>query len=228
MGARIDFRLAVALAEQLEHRRAALARGARHVGWKLGMGDRESIGGQIAVGYLTSETVVDSAAPYWADDGAELHADAEAMVELGNDVDPSAGPDAVADAIARYGAALEIVDLAPVAGEPESVVATNVFHRVVAFGDLSSTPTEELKVTLSVNGRVQAYGRWPRDLPERLQKAALVLAAGDEQLRAGDRIIAGSIVQVPIQAGDRVAAAFGEIVTVQLKIAGPSARPAAR
>jgi hypothetical protein len=54
----IDPALRAAMREQLAHR-DLMASGARHVGWKLGVGDRESIGGLIAVGYLTS-------APVWS------------------------------------------------------------------------------------------------------------------------------------------------------------------
>jgi hypothetical protein len=71
---RIDSELEAALEAQLERRRAALLRGAYHVGWKLGMGDRESIAGNIAVGFLTSETVVPPNSTYTPDRGSELHA----------------------------------------------------------------------------------------------------------------------------------------------------------
>jgi hypothetical protein len=40
----VDERLLSPLFTQLEHRHATLTRGARHVGWTLGLGDRESIG----------------------------------------------------------------------------------------------------------------------------------------------------------------------------------------
>jgi len=217
----IDGRLVAALLKQLEQRRAAFDRGARHVGWKLGMGDRERIGGHVAVGYLTSETVLEPGARYRAAKGAVLCADAEAMVELAGDVDPAAGPAAVAAAIGRYGGALELVDLARVPGEPDAVVAANVFHRAVALADLGSAPSEKLAVTVTVDGQVRASERWPGDLPKRLHDAAVVLEAVGERLRSGDRIITGSIVQVPIGPGERVAAGFGDDASVQLEIDPP-------
>ncbi len=216
----LDPRAVSALAEQLEQRRAALSRGARHVGWKLGMGDRESIGGEIAVGYLTSETVVDLGGHYRAVEGAELHADAEAAVELGSEIDPAGGAASAAEAIARYGAALEIVDLAPLAGEPESVVVANVFHRAVTLAALRAPLPSELAVRLSVNGELRATGRWPDDLAVRISTAARLLDAVGERFRAGDRIITGSIVQVPVAVSDEVVAEFGELAALRLEIDG--------
>lgn len=52
----IDPVLREATAEQLVHRRELLSAGPNTLGWKFGVGERESIGGSIAVGYLTSAT----------------------------------------------------------------------------------------------------------------------------------------------------------------------------
>jgi 2-keto-4-pentenoate hydratase len=205
----VDPRLEAALGEQLRRRRAVLAGGARHVGWKLGMGDRERIGGSVAVGYLTSATVLEPGATYAAAAGADLHADAEAVVELGGDTGAE---------IARYGAAIEIVDLGPLPGEPESVVAANVFHRAVAFAELAAAPSADLEVRVSVNGDPRASARWPDDLPDRIAAAARVLASVGERLRAGDRVITGSIVQVAVGPGDEVVADFGGLARLRLRI----------
>jgi 2-keto-4-pentenoate hydratase len=188
------------------------------------MGERERIGGEIAVGYLTSETLLDPGRRYRAEEGAELHADAEAIVVLGSDVDPSAGATEVAAAIARYGGALEIVDLAPLRGEPDSVVIANVFHRAVTFAEFPSAPPPDLEVALSLGGQERAAARWPPDLIDRISRAAQVLDPLGERLRAGDRIITGSIVQIPIDTSREVVADFGDLLAVRLEIdqAGPS------
>jgi 2-keto-4-pentenoate hydratase len=115
-----DPRLVSALEEQLTHRRRLLDAGATHVGWKLGMGDRESIGGEIAVGHLTSGTCLEPRSAYRTErEDAALHADAEVAVELGTDVEPDGDAASVRDAIAAYAAAVEIVDLTLLPGEPE-------------------------------------------------------------------------------------------------------------
>jgi 2-keto-4-pentenoate hydratase len=216
----VDSRLVGALAEQFHHREAALTRGARHVGWKLGMGSRERIGDHPAVGYMTTATALSAGGAYCAStlvDG-DLHADAELCVELGADLDPGAGSDAARAAIVRTSAALEIVDLSPLAGEPEAAVATNVFHRAVAIGDVAIPLAATPRVSVWVNGRLCELGPWPTDIPQRLAAAAEILAALGQRLRAGDRIITGSIVQVPIDVGDCVQADFGDYATIAVHV----------
>ena len=93
------------------------------------MGKRESIAGEIAVGYLISNTLLESGARFRPDPEADLHADAEAVVHLGREVDRVGGAAAAAAAIAGYGAALELVDLATIDGGADSIVIGNVFHR---------------------------------------------------------------------------------------------------
>jgi 2-keto-4-pentenoate hydratase len=216
----IDPRLASALAEQLEERDARLRDGAVRVGWKLGMGDRESIGVEIAVGYLTSATRLDADSRYVAGNpGADLHADAELAIELGRDIPSSADARAIEGAISGYAAALEIVDLSPLPNEPDSVVAANVFHRAVAFGpSRPELPTEGVFGSLVVNDVVQARAPFRGGLIDRISTAARLLDAVGERLQAGDRIITGSIVQVPIEVGDVVLADLGALGAVQLSI----------
>jgi 2-keto-4-pentenoate hydratase len=206
-----DPRLASALAVQLEARRAALAAGAEHVGWKLGVGERERIGGEIAVGHLTSATLLDPGGTYVASEDADLHADAELAVELGRDVDPGEDSHGALRAIAAYGLALELVDLAPLPNEPDSVVTANVFHRAVAFGPMARRVSSEGEVVLTVNGERRASGRPSHALGERLAAAARLVRAAGERLRAGDRIITGSVVQVPVGRGDEIVAELGSV-----------------
>jgi hypothetical protein len=204
----IDPRLVAAMREQLAERKRRLEAGARHIGWKLGMGERESMGGHIAVGHLTSATLLTPGQVYAAAPEARLHADAEACVRL-------AGP----DEIVCYGVAIEVVDLAPLPGEPESVVATNVFHRAVCFGTWWRVERVGATVTVSVNGSERGRGRWPPDLRARVAQAADILDAAGERFAADDLIITGSIIQVPIAAGDHVAAAVGDYQPVTVKVA---------
>jgi 2-keto-4-pentenoate hydratase len=216
--AALDPRLLAALRDQLRARDDALRRGAHQVGWKLGMGSRESIGGHIAVGYLTSETVLPVGSTYAAADDADLHADAEAVVAMGSDIGSTTTINQISDAILSYGAALEIVDLARVPGEPESVVAGNIFHRAVALTTWPDRPQVTPEVRLLVNRHVREAGVWPDDLPVRIAQAAELLSAVGERFHRGDRIITGSIVQVPIAVGDDVQAEFVGYQTIRLSV----------
>jgi 2-keto-4-pentenoate hydratase len=215
----IDPRLASALSAQLGHWRAALADGAGRVGWKLGMGDRERIGRGPVIGYLTTASALDSGATYVAGDASALHADAEVALEMGADLPPDADLGAAGAAIARYGAALEIVDLGG-PDEPEAIVADNVFHRaVVLTGWQPALPASGVEGRLIVSGELRASATSPTNLADRVLAVAHLLGAMGERLRAGDRIITGSVVQIPVRPGDEVTADLGPLGAPRLAIA---------
>ncbi len=198
----VDPELAAALREQAARRLP----GAKRVGWKVGAGERESIGGEIAVGHLTSATVLEPGSAYRGG-GADLHADAEVALTLGE-----------AQTIVTYGVALEIVDLGE-GDTPTAVVAANVFHRAVAFGPARPTFPDGVRAGLVVNGELRASAPAHADFGEKLRRVARLLRTIEEGLEPGDRIITGSVVQVPIESGDLVAAELGEVGAVQLSIA---------
>jgi hypothetical protein len=198
----VDPRLVSAMRRQLASRPAGVTR----IGWKVGSGDGERIGGELAVGHLTSATTLDGGATYRGG-GDDLHADVELAVELGDD-----------GAIARYGAALEIVDLAG-HERPEEVVAGNVYHRAVAFGPFRETTPRGLEGALDVNGERRASGPAPNDAAERVVAVARVLEAVGERLEPRDRLITGLIANTPVAAGDEVVAELGVLGRVSLRIA---------
>ena len=198
----VDPRLVAAMRRQLASRPA----GATRVGWKYGSGDGERIGDEIAVGSLTSATLLADGATYGGG-GHDLHADAELAVELGDD-----------GSVARYAAALEVCDLAGDDG-PEEVVAGNVWHRAVAFGPFVETLPSGLEGALVVNGERRAAGGAAKDVEERVAAIARVLEAVGERLEPGDRIITGLIVNTSVGAGDEVRADLGGLGCATLRIA---------
>jgi 2-keto-4-pentenoate hydratase len=216
----IDPRLASALAVQLDTWRTTLLAGAERVGWKLGLGERERIGRALPIGHLTSATRLESGATYRAGDAASLSADAEVALEIGRDVDPGVDADAAREAVIGFAAALEFVDLAGPPNDPETVVATNIFHRAFVLGPSRPVlPTDGVKARLIVNGAERASARAPTDFADKVCAVARALGAVGERLRAGDRIITGSVVQVGLEAGDEVLADLGVLGRVQLVIA---------
>jgi 2-keto-4-pentenoate hydratase len=202
--------LIAALAKQFAQWQVTLEEGAERVGWKLGLGDRERIGGEPALGHLTSATTLAPGSSYVAHARAELHADAELAVELGSD-----------HQIAGYAVALELVDLARPPGDPRTAVVENVFHRAVAFGPIHpELPTHPIETRLVVNGHMRASATDKSDAGPKIQIAARLVSAMGEELRAGDRIITGSIVQVPVGAGDDVSAEIDGLGEVRLSVTG--------
>lgn len=72
---------------------------------------------------------------------------------------------------------------------------------------------------LLVNGELRDAGRSARDLDEKLQAAARILAAVGEALEPGDLVITGSVIQVSVEPGEEVEADLGELGRVRLFIA---------
>ncbi len=216
----IDPQLASALARQLDHRRTLLLEGAERVGWKLGLGTRERIGDGPVIGHLTSATRLEPGASYRPVGAAALHADAEVALELGRDVEPDADARAARAAIAGFAPALELVALGGAPDDPEAIVAHNVFHRAFALGrPRASMPVDGIEARIAVDGDVRAAARSPVDFADRVCAAARLLGAVGELLQAGDRLITGSIVQVPVQPGEEVVADLGALGRLRLRIA---------
>lgn len=207
----VDARLRSALEVQLRNREAALRRGAVHVGWKVGAGRRERIGGMV-LGHLTSATQLRHGDGYRPGHGEATHADAELAVVTG-----------AGGAISGYAAALELCDLSwP--HEPEEIVAHNVWHRAFTLGPI-------LPGLGAVTGRLVigservAEAPIPDDVPERVERVAELLDAVGERLRAGEVIITGSVVQAPVRPGDHVRAGFPGLGRARLRIEAPGAQP---
>ena len=198
----VDPRLVRAVRAQLEQRPADAAR----VGWKVGAGDGERIGREpVAVGHLTSATVLENGATY-AGGGDDLHADTELAVEVDD------------GGTSRYAVALEIVDLGD-RGDAEGVVESNIFHRAVAFGAFAATTPQAVRARILVNGEERDAATAPEHVVDRVAGVVRVLEAVGEQVVSGDRVITGSIVQVRVASGDDVLAEIEGLGSVGLEVA---------
>jgi 2-keto-4-pentenoate hydratase len=133
-------------------------------------------------------------------------------VQLGPDLGPGADPATAAWAITGVAVALELVDLAGPADDPVSVVAANVYHRAVAFGRSRPAPLPAgIQGRLLVDGRVIEAAPVPAGVTDRVGAAARLLAAMGERLLPGDRVLTGSVVQVPVGPGHLVGAELGPL-----------------
>ena len=153
------------------------------------------------IGYLTSATVLEPGGEFDGAAATELRADAELAVEIRPELDP-----------VSFGAALELVDVTRPPHDFESIVGGNLWHRGVAFGPLRPEPPPDLvEAEIRINGSPAGSNRARVDPAEAARIAAELLAAVGERLEHGDRIICGSLVQVPVAPGDEVVAALGEL-----------------
>jgi 2-keto-4-pentenoate hydratase len=159
------------------------------------------------IGYLTSETVLEPGGAFDARGTKDLRVDAELAVEVGVDGLPT-----------RYGAALELVDVARPPYDFESIVAQNIWHRGVVFGPLRPDPASELEAVVRINGGCPKSARTRESSAETIRIVAGLLAEIGERLELGDRIICGSLVHVRVAPGDAVAVDLGALGRVEVAI----------
>jgi hypothetical protein len=180
-------------------------RAGERVGWKAAFGITgvpELIGDTPVPGHLTSATQLAPGAAFDPRGARELHADCEVVVTAGSD---------------EVGVALELVDLARQDGAMEDVVAGNVLHLAFALGPAGAGPPGDAR--LLVNGEVRAHAPARGDHSATVAALRRILEAAGERLQPGDKIITGSVVQVPIAPGDEVVAEIDGIGRVGLTIA---------
>jgi 2-keto-4-pentenoate hydratase len=182
-----------ALRAQQRRRQAELHAGAERVGWKIGRGIAEGEEQlEPVVGYLLSTTVLEPGEVFDGSLARSLRVDAEVALEIGAD-----------GRAARFGAALELVDVVRPPHDFETIVAENIWHRGVAFGPMSERRSPEtFTARVVVNGEVRDETEGTVDVEETVGVVRTLVSAIGTELRQGDRIIAGSLLHVPVGRGD--------------------------
>ena len=225
----MDDRIDRGMKAQLERWRAQLAAGAGRAGWKLGMHLRalqEPLGIDTPVlGFLTVANTIAPGSTHALAGGTMVGVEPEIAVHLRADVARDASAEQARGAIAGLGPALEIVDVNGPRDDLEWMLAHNLFQRGVVFGLCDPTRADGSIGDVTVRafhngttvGRTDAHTVLG-DVADIIRFAANFLSMFGEQLRAGDRIITGSLTApVWVQAGDLVTADFGALGTVGLR-----------
>jgi 2-keto-4-pentenoate hydratase len=214
-------RVASALNTQLGAWRAALERGERRVGWKPGLDFPEVedvIGREPVIGHLTTGTQLRTGGSYIAEGVANLRAETEAALSIGQDVAADAERVRARAAITGAAVALEIVDRSRPPDDLEGIVAQNAFHRAFVLGPARAVAPSGLEAQLAINGELRASATAAEDDIDVRALARLLRAVG-EQLQRGDHILAGALTHVPTQPGDEIQAKIQTLGTVHLRIA---------
>jgi 2-keto-4-pentenoate hydratase len=191
---------------QLAGRDAALAAGAASVGWKIGFNTpaiQEHFGlTDAVVGYLVDTGV-------WAD-GATVSLAGWAVPAVEVEVAIRVGADGQ---VAGLAPALELVDLGISFDDIEPVLAGNICHRGVIFGDeVAGVDPWAMVASVTKAGAVVAEGRLGEDPATTATFVRSYLDTHGATLEADDRIIAGSVVApVAVAAGDELSVAFGPL-----------------
>jgi 2-keto-4-pentenoate hydratase len=199
----------------LVRRREMLAQGAEPIGWKIGFNisaaqEKLGIDGPLA-GFLSSDGVLEDGAEVSLGDGPVV-IESEVAVELGPD----------ARSIVALLPALEVADPPDLDQDVETILAGNIFHRAVAFGPRVETNAPGGGRIL-VNGEVEhsmAPGETGAHLDEMVEVVRRRLAAVDEDLQPGQRIITGILAPPHVaHPGDRVRLELDGLGGVELRFA---------
>jgi len=177
------------------------------IGWKIALNApalMEGLGlAEPGLGYLTRARV------------------AEGEDSLAEAVAPAVEPELVIEAgegggVARVGAALEIVDFDRGLDDVEEVIASNIFHRAVAFGPLVDTVSPG-EAVFRVNEEERAVVSTLEAPAETLEFVSRFLQGLGRGLDEGDLVIAGALAPAtPVGAGDVASLEVAGIGSVSL------------
>lgn len=198
----------------LAQRFAVLESGGRTIGWKLGFGapawlEKFDLSGPL-LGFLPESRSHPSGATVSCAGWVRAVAEPEIAVYIGRDIED---PSRAADAVSGLGAAIELADVDPPPDDLEETLAGNIFHRAVILGEpdpgLSTLDVGMLRARVHVDGSEVAdttdLQTLTGNLSEILGHAAALLASAGERLRAGEVVIAGSVVPpIEISPGSEV------------------------
>jgi 2-keto-4-pentenoate hydratase len=207
-----DPRVRRGMERQLALRRRMLDDGARPVGWKLGLGTpaaMEKLGTAAPlVGFLTDRSVIEPGATCAVGDWGKPMAEPEVAIHVGSDVPAGADRSAAAAAIGALGAAIELVDLED-STDVEAILAGDIFQRHLVLGPEQQSSIDGLRAEIRLGDAdaktVEDPYALTGDPAKVLAHVATYLAAFGETLRAGEVVIAGSIVPaLAVAPGDRL------------------------
>lgn len=223
-----DDRIVRGMAAQTRAREALLRRGHKLLGWKVGLNAPE-VQSQLGldasvVGFLTDATELDSDTVHSVAGAVRVGIEPELAAHLSADLGGDPSREEAAAAIGALGAAVEVVDVDRDFDDLEAILAGNIFHRAVVFGapdegraggDLTGVVAE-----VKVNGDQEwtaAAAHGYEDLPAIVAGVTRRLHEVGETLRAGDRVIAGSLTPIEwVSPEDEVEVDFGKLGALRL------------
>lgn len=223
-------RLREGFQRQRQRRDAAIAGGARPIGWKIGVNDprvREQLGlTSSVIGYLMEDSLLPLGRNMSVHGMTRPGAELELAFRVRADVPPDAEPAAAAAAIGAIAPAIEIIDIDPERfTDLTEALARNVWHHAALIGPAqpwSENLLDQVHVRLTRPGDTDTGHLSARAA---IQDAGLLIrfvagaaAVLGEQLRAGDWVLSGLLVPSPLwlSAGDQIVAEYGPLGTLTM------------
>ena len=233
-----DPRISRGMTEQLRRRRELLDSGRKPLGWKLAFGGPAAMErlhtNAPLVGFLMQDALVPSGATLSVDGWTKPAAEPEITVHLGRDLSAGADDATARAAIAGLGPAIEVADVDHPSEDVEGTLAGDIYQRHIIVG--RSDPARAGGILDGLNAQVlrkeseianitdpQALQALTGDLIDIVRHTANLLGAFDESLRAGEIIIAGSIIPpIWIAPGEEIVFHLAPVGTVSIRFAPSS------
>lgn len=201
-----DDRIARGMATQFELRKKRLGDGEKPIGWKAGFGAPAVLEklklDACLVGFMHDRNKLDSGATVSLAGWSKPALEPEIAIHLGKDVAAGADAETARAAIAALGPAIELVDLKAPLNDVEAILSGDIFHRhvIVGPGDSGRAGGDTIGLSARVvrNGEEVVHTSEVEALTGPLvaivRRVADTVGAMGESLKAGQVIIAGSIV----------------------------------
>ena len=204
---------------QLTDRAQRIQGGETSLGWKLGMGVPAAMAklGTDAplVGFLLASGRVEDGGSVPLEGWSNPKLEPEVAVHLGADLPAGSSRADAEAAIAGLGAAIELVDLDPDAGDPEAILAADIFQRHVLLAEpVSGATASGAAARITRNGEEEASTADATEVTgdpvDLVLHVADTIGEAGETLRAGEVVICGSVVPaLAVAPGDTVEVEIG-------------------
>jgi 2-oxo-hept-3-ene-1,7-dioate hydratase len=201
-----DARVLRGMEKQLRIRQDRLNAGDKSIGWKVGFGtpasqERLRIDAPL-VGFLTENALLSSGAKVSIEGWGKPAVECEVAIYMGTDLHESVNRETTRAAIASIGPAFELADVRFPPDDVEMILADNIYNRHVILGRADPSRAgcvlDGLEARIYRNGEAAArttdLQALTGDVIDIVSHVAKVLSALGERLRAGEFIIAGTIV----------------------------------
>lgn len=201
-----DARILRGMERQLRLRQDRLNAGDKSIGWKVGFGTSASQERlrihEPLVGFLTEKALLASGAKVSIEGWVKPAVESEIAIYMGADLNGAVDRETTRAAIASIGPAFELADVHFPPDNVEMILADNIYNRHVILGraDISRAGCvlDGLEAQIYRNGdevaRTTDLQALTGDVVDIVSHVAKLLFSLGERLRAGEFIIAGTII----------------------------------
>jgi len=227
-----DPRVLRGMEKQLQLRQDHLNAGEKSIGWKVGFGtsaaqERLGINAPL-IGFLTDKALLPSDASVSLKGWTKPAVESEIAIYMGKDLSEDVDRETTRAAITSIGPAFELADVSFPPDDVEMILAGNIYNRHVILGRADTSRAgcrlDGLEARIYRNGDEAAkttdLQSMTGDVIDIVSHVAKLLFALGERLRAGEFIIAGTIVpHLWVESKENVTYTLAPIDTIGINLA---------